>query len=212
MSPQTAFPASEARSPADAALVAAARGGDREAFGQLVERYGHQLVFALQGRMTDRDLALDVAQEAWVRVARGLGSFHVGQRFRPWLFAVGFNVLRDQQRQAGSRAEFRAEGLLALESAEAGTAHHALRAVDEQEAIRLALDEVPEPFQSALRLVDVLGLDHGEAAATLGCAEGTVKSRLSRGRRAFREAYGRLVGETVEQEKEGAGETPHRMP
>ena len=79
-------------------------------------------------------------------------------------------------------------------AAQLGRSSEELHAVDEQEAIELALNEVEEPFQGALRLVDVLGFDYVEAAKSLGCAEGTVKSRLSRGRRAFRDAYDRLVG------------------
>ncbi len=178
----------------EAALVRRAQGGDRAAFGSLVERYGAQLVFALEGKMTDLDGARDVAQEAWVRVARGLGGFHVGQRFRPWLFATAFNVLRDQHRKWGLRAEAGAAPMAAF-AGELGHASEELYAVDEQEAIALALAEVEEPFQSALRLVDVLGFDYADAAKSLDCAEGTVKSRLSRGRKAFREAYERLVGE-----------------
>lgn len=170
-----------------------AQGGDRRAFGTLVERYGGQLVFALQGRMSDRDAAFDVAQEAWVRVARGLDGFHVGQRFRPWLFATAFNVLRDHHRRNGLMPEATGVTVMAA-AAQLGRSSEELHAVDEQEAIELALNEVEEPFQGALRLVDVLGFDYVEAAKSLGCAEGTVKSRLSRGRRAFRDAYDRLVG------------------
>ena len=198
---------SKTSGPAEAALVAAARHGDRAAFGELVERFGGQLVFALEGRTSDRDLALDLAQEAWVRVARGLDGFHVGQRFRPWLFAIAFNLARDHRRQSGNRAEFRAEGLLAAEAG-GGRPSESLRAVDEQEAIRLALDEVDEPFQTAVRLVDIVGLDHAEAAATLGCAAGTVKSRVSRGRRAFRMSYLRLVGAGGDVETSEQDETP----
>ncbi len=202
-SPQPSAPAGPAYPGAaaeEATLVRQAQGGDRGALGQLVERYGGQLVFALQGRMSDRDAAFDVAQEAWVRVARGLSGFHVGQRFRPWLFATAFNVLRDHHRKLGLMPEMGAV-TVATAAAQLGSSSEELHAVDEQEAIRLALAEVEEPYQSTLRLVDVLGCDYAEAAKSLDCAEGTVKSRLSRGRRAFREAYERLVG-TNEQASE----------
>ena len=179
-----------------------AQGGDRSAFGALVERYGGQLVFALQGRMSDRDQAFDVSQEAWVRVARGLDGFHVGQRFRPWLFATAFNVLRDHHRKEGQRPETGAATIRAA-AAQLGSASEELHALEEQEAIALALDQVEEPFQSALRLVDVLGFDYVDAAKSLDCAEGTVKSRVSRGRRAFREAYDRLVGRSETHRQQG---------
>ncbi len=207
MSPQAATTPVSTEAPADSKLVRSAARGDQAAFGSLVERYGGQLVFALQGRMTDRDLAADVAQEAWVRVASGLSGFHVGQRFRPWLFAIAFNALRDHHRKVGNRAEFGADDLN-LDDMVGRRAGVTQGDVDEQEAIALALAEVEEPYQSALRLVDVLGFDYAEAARSLDCAEGTVKSRLSRGRRAFRESYERLVGTLENQETRGAEETP----
>lgn len=172
-------------------LVIRAREGDRGALGELVECYGGELVYALQGRAGDPETAADVAQETWVRAARGLGGFETGMGFRPWLFAIGFNALRDHQRRVQRRPEVGGE---ALHLAPDGPAEGERARVEEREVIAMALEAVPEPFRTAVRLVDVIGLDHAEAAASLECAEGTVKSRVSRGRRAFRLAYERLVG------------------
>ncbi|MEM8711937.1 MAG: RNA polymerase sigma factor [Planctomycetota bacterium] len=198
--------------PRDDALVQRAAQGDRAAFGALIERHGAGLRFALEGRIQDRDAAADVAQETWVRVARGLAGFRVGMRFRPWLFAVGFNALRDHRRKLGARAEASTPTSIVEEEIARPSALAALAAVDEREAIQLALDEVEEPYQSALRLVDVLGLDYAEAAEALSWPEGTVKSRLSRGRRAFRAAYARLVDDDDPLQKRGAEPVPSNQP
>jgi RNA polymerase sigma-70 factor (ECF subfamily) len=61
--------------------------------------------------------------------------------------------------------------------------------VDQRAAIESALQQVAEPYRSALVLVDVQGLSYEEASVSLGCAVGTVKSRVNRGRFSFRDHY-----------------------
>lgn len=147
---------------------------------------------AVRSRLGSEDGAMDVVQETWVRVARGLGTFRDGAPFRPWLFAVAFNALRDTGRLA-ARAPRSLDHDPALDDpsgADRGPARLA-----ETEAIDLALARVPEPFRSAVHTVDVLGFEHPDAAAALGCAAGTLKSRLHRGRKIFCEHYLRVTGE-----------------
>jgi len=183
-------------------LVRAARDGDRAAFTRLVERYGGQVMAAVRSRLGSEDGAMDVVQETWVRVARGLSTFRDGAPFRPWLFAVAFNAMRDSGRQAARAPKQMEEdaaagggglgggGLEGRGAADPGPAR-----LDEHEAIDLALGRVPEPFRSAVHTVDVLGFEHPDAAAALGCAAGTLKSRLHRGRKIFCEHYLRVTGD-----------------
>lgn len=172
-------------------LIRAAREGDRAAFTRLVERYGGQVAAAMRSRLGSEDAAMDVVQETWVRVARGLSTFRDGAPFRPWLFAVAFNALRDDGRRA-ARAPLPIDD---DDHAAPGAEDPGEARLVESEAIDLALARVPEPFRSAVHTVDVLGLDHGDAASALGCAGGTLKSRLHRGRRLFCEHYLRLTGD-----------------
>lgn len=174
----------------DQRLVRAARRGDRAAFTSLVERYGPQVLAAVRARLGSDEGAMDVVQEAWVRVARGLGTFRDGAPFRPWLFTVAFNALRDVGRRA-ARAPVPLDDALPEGSPQLDRG--AARLAD-REAIDRALAQVPEPFRGAVHTVDVLGLDHHEAAAALACAPGTLKSRLHRGRRIFCDHYLRLTG------------------
>lgn len=189
-----------AQHPSDEALVRDARAGDRGAFTLLVERYGGAILAAVRARLGREEGALDVVQETWVRVARGLGTFRDGATFRPWLFAVAFNTLRDAGRREARRPAV--EGADdALESIGRSDTEGARLA--ERELIEGALAQVPEPYRTAVHTVDVLGLDHGEAAGVLDCAPGTLKSRLHRGRRIFCDHYLRLSGAARDRAPEG---------
>ncbi len=176
----------------DDSLVHKAALGDEHAFGLLVERYGAQVLSVLEKQVQDHHAACDLAQDVWVKVFRSLGKFRPGAAFRPWLFTIAFNHARDDHRK---RSTDRARTLPiggnegSLKGRAAPERYEPTGQVDEAEAIDTALAAVPEPFRSAMHLVDVLGLDHDEAAEALACPKGTVKSRVHRGRLYFRELY-----------------------
>lgn len=182
--PPSADPAS------DEALVVAAATGDLAAFEALVARHGGTVLAALERLGLDRHAAEDAAQEAWVKLHAALPRYRVGCAFRPWLYSIVVNQGRDAQR----RAQHRPRG-----DERALTFVHAPRwsapdeATLERGAIEHALAAVDESFREALVLVDVLGFDYEAAAEALGCALGTVKSRVHRGRDAFRAAYERAA-------------------
>lgn len=163
-------------------VVARAQGGDAAAFEALVRRYGGAVLAVVERRVGDGHRAADLAQDAWVKVHRGLGGFR-GSSFRSWLFAVVLNQVRD-----GQKAEARRPTVPLADDFEASVPSHE-RAGDEQDAVHAALSRVDEPFRTAVSLVDLAGLSYGEAATSLGCTTGTVKSRVHRGRLAFRDAY-----------------------
>jgi RNA polymerase sigma-70 factor (ECF subfamily) len=177
----------------DEDLAVRAAGGSRAAFEGLVERYGGSVLSVLERRVGEHHRALDLAQEAWVRVFRALPGFRPDSAFRPWLFSIVLNAARDEARRLGRARvvhldDFRADA----ESARTGALDR-----DENDAVLGALGRVAEPFRTALFLVDVEGLAYEDAALSLGCAVGTVKSRVSRGRLAFREHWKRLSGERI---------------
>lgn len=94
-------------------------------------------------------------------------------------------------------AKFREEreALDSLELAPASERYNPSGRVEEVAAIDAALQAVPEPFGAALHLVDVVGTSYQEAADSLGCSLGTVKSRVNRGRLAFRDLYLKFSGD-----------------
>ncbi len=169
----------------DEDLAAQAAGGSRRAFEELVLRYGGRVVAVLERRLGDHHLALDLAQESWVRVYRAMPRYSEGRSFRSWLFAIVLNGARDEQRRRG-RSPLKYVEQVPGQAPE-------VAAQISREAIDAALSQVAEPHRTALILVDIEQLTYQECAEALGVALGTAKSRVHRGRHLFRAAYGPLT-------------------
>ena len=189
--------------PGDAALVDRARAGEAAAFETLVKRH-QAAAFALAYQMVrHREDAQDIAQEAFVRVFRGLRDFQGQAAFKTWLHRIVVNLaldaLRRRSRHPGaSYDDAREPGEEARE--EVGTRpdedpDRALEAREAGEAIRMALEELPAPQRAALLLREVEGLSYQEIAEVLGCAVGTVMSRLHYARRRLQERLRPLLEE-----------------
>ena len=88
----------------DAALVAAARRGDRRAFAELVERHYPRLLRGCVRATGDPDAAADAAQEAVVAALLGLERLRRADRFGAWLVGIGLNLCRRRLREAARRA------------------------------------------------------------------------------------------------------------
>lgn len=148
--------------------------------------------FALSLTREESD-ADDVVQETFLRAYRSWHTFIPGTDCRRWLFTICRNVfLRSRERQRPT---------VDLEDGEqdavaAGSVYAAAREkgyddlyarLDLAPALRDALDELVEPFRSAVILVDVEDLSYESAAEVMGVPIGTVRSRLFRGRRLLQE-------------------------
>ena len=148
--------------------------------------------FALSLTREEAD-ADDVVQETFLRAYRSWHTFIPGTDCRRWLFTICRNVfLRSRERQRPT---------VDLEDGEqdavsAGSVYAAARErgyddvyarLDLAPALRSALDELAEPFRSAVILVDVEDLAYETAAQVMGVPIGTVRSRLFRGRRLLQE-------------------------
>lgn len=166
--------------PTDEALALAAGVGDRSAFAELVARYATRVVAVAERRVGDHHAALDVAQEVWIKVFRALPRYRRGATFRSWLFSITLNATRDEGRRQQRRPRGDADALAPIASTDDPTA---------RVNIDDALQRVAEPYRSTVQLVDIEKLSYDEAAEALGCNVGTVRSRLSRGRHAFREQW-----------------------
>ncbi|MBI4878727.1 MAG: sigma-70 family RNA polymerase sigma factor [Planctomycetes bacterium] len=178
--------------PADEDLAREAAAGRRDAFEALVARFGSSLLAVIGKQVNDHHAALDLAQEVWVKVFRAMHRYRPEGSFRSWLFSIALNHVRDALRQRQRRREVCAGDLSAAPAA--GGWFDPRGRSDEAAAIEAALERVPEPFRSALCLVDVLDFSYEEAARSLDCAVGTVKSRVNRGRFAFRDQYLKAAG------------------
>jgi RNA polymerase sigma factor (sigma-70 family) len=165
----------------DAELVERARRGDVDAYEELVQRYqglANRVAFLVT---RDGAEAEDAAQEAFVKAYYALGRFRSGASFKPWLLKIVTNEARNRRRSSGRRAGL---VLRAAEERPSGDAAPSPEGValdaEKRSALLQALETLPETDRLVVMYRYFLELSEAEMATALGCAKGTVKSRLSR--------------------------------
>lgn len=160
--------------------------GDREAFAALVERHKAPLVRFLTSLSRDRDRAEEVAQDAFVRLYELSHRYQERGQFAPYLFRLASNLLRTEERKRRRRA------ILLKAFSGNGTKREAPSpqavCLRDELAARLseALSALPLRYRSPLVLRDMEGWSYTDIARALSCGEGTVKSRIHRGREKLR--------------------------
>ena len=174
--------AAEAPEPSlEARLVAAARDGDRRAFGQLYERFAPMVHGLLLARVPRADVD-DLVQDAFLQAMRRLGSLRDAEAFGPWLAAIARNRARDRWR--------RGEDVEPLPDEVPGPPHPE----GETMTVLAAIRGLPEAYRETLVLRLVEGMTGPEIAERTGLAPGSVRVNLHRGMKMLREALGRREG------------------
>ena len=180
----------------EAALIEELQAGSEDAFAWLIARY-HQPIFSLLARtIQDRADAADLTQEVFVKVFRGVGSFHGESSLRTWMYRIALREASNQRRWWSRHREQeipietevseRDSGtpvLLKDQLMDSGQSPYELAVRAEDRArVEAALQQVPEPYRTTLILRDIEGFVYEEVAEMQGVNLGTVKSRLVRGR------------------------------
>lgn len=171
----------------DEELLERHRAGDRRAFDELVRRHEDR-IFALALKMTgQRADALDATQEAFVAAFKRAASFRGDAAFGTWLYRIAINACTDLLRR-------RARSPVAGEHEPAEQPRPDRPGLDELVGLRLELEQAlaalsPE-YREAVCLFDLGGVPYEEIARITGVSLGTVKSRISRGRRRLAELLG----------------------
>lgn len=190
-----AQPYRQCRTPSieDAELVALAKVGDQLAFRHLVERYQKRVFSVAFGVLKNEEDALDVTQEAFVKVHRYIGRFHGTSSFYTWLYRIVVNLCIDHVRKS-SRV-----GMVDYDDA---TDHHSgtdtsagrfagvpapsptdeLRRKELGAELMRALDGLSHKHRQVIVLREVEGLSYKDIADVLGVSVGTVMSRLHHAR------------------------------
>src|SRR5215468_475418 len=178
---------------AEPALIARLQAADLRAFEELVthfERPVFSLCFRLLG---DAEEARDAAQETFMRVYKGLGSFRGESGLKTWIYRIAINQAMNQQRWWRRRHKDETVSL-ELSRAESestvgsllpcGTPTPEQQAISNEREGRImkALGEIKQEYRVALVLREIEELSYEEIAMTLSISIGTVKSRIARGR------------------------------
>ena len=170
----------------DAALMARVQAGDRKAFAEIVDRYKDRVLNYLTRLTGCRDRAEDLGQETFLRVFRSADRYEERGQLAALIFRIATNLVRTEERRE-RRARFFS---FDFEKKDERTTPSPQGDVLRDEALgRLssAVAELPMHYRVPLVLHEVEGWTVPRIAEALECREGTIKSRISRGRQRLRE-------------------------
>ncbi len=178
-------------------LVARARSGSLEAFGDLYQAHQAGIYTFIRGQVRDPELAADLTQQTFVRAWESLSRLREVAAFRGWLHRIAMNLIRDEAKSGRARLEVVESALEEYDLTEvAGDADPSADAVINRDLaahVRQALVGLPEEQRQVVIMHHLEGLGVAEIARAQGVRPGTVMSRLSRAREALRKRLGRYV-------------------
>ena len=171
--------------PDDVALVRASQGGDREAFGMLVDRHAPAVLSVATRMMGAGADAEDVAQEAFVAAHKAIGGFKLDSKFSTWIYRIAVNKCTDalRTRKAGVVSlDEDADDAAAIIGADEATPHSLLEQVELGAELERAVQALPRIYRESFVLRHVEGLGYDEMAAILGVPRDTLKMRVYKAR------------------------------
>ena len=168
----------------DASLVEACRRGEQRAMEMLYHQYKRR-VYGLVLRIVGSTDCDEVAQDAFVRIYRGLSKFRGDAALGTWIYRLAVNAALTHVSKRGRRRETN-EACLDSHPAPERT----VRDPNVSKRLEAAMRALPPGYRAILVLHDVEGLSHEECASILGCRVGTSKSQLHKARARMRELLG----------------------
>ncbi len=182
----------------DQELIARCQRGDLDAFGQIYARYERAVYRYVYHMLGDPDDADDVKQDTFVKAYRTLPGFRGDCSLLTWLLKVAGNLCRDRHKTRTRRGEMALLPEIAAELPDPGDlgADPAvlLERKDLHQTLYRVLAGLPDGQRELIVLRDVQGLSYQQIADVLGCSVASVKLRLFRARRGFRDRMESLLG------------------
>jgi RNA polymerase sigma-70 factor (ECF subfamily) len=166
----------------DAALVRRAQKGEQYAFEQLVREHEARMYTLAARVLGSREEADDAVQEALVRAWLALPKFRGDARFSTWLYRIVVNAAHDVRSKRRDRP--------VEEPPDPADPRDRFAEQELSGELQRALNGLDESYRVAVVLYDVLGCSYAEVAEMTGVPEGTVKSRIFRGRSELAERLG----------------------
>ena len=184
----------------DHELVARVQRGDSKAFDLLVRKYQHRIVALIGRYVPDWSECQDVAQEAFLRAYRALGSFRGDAQFYTWLHRIAVNTAKNHLVANGRRPPTDDIDVADAEQYDSGirlrdndTPERELMRQQMEQTVMRAVESLPEELRTAITLREVEGLSYEEIAARMDCPIGTVRSRIFRAREAIEQELAPLL-------------------
>lgn len=180
------------RADVDLELIKRAQQGDRRAFDLLVKKYQNRIVQLINRYVKDPAEALDIAQETFLKAYRALPSFRGDSAFYTWLYRIAINTAKNHlsaraRRPSESEVELSESEQFEMETRlrDEETPEEILMSEEVAQAVKEAIEALPEELKTAIILRELEGLSYEEIAQVMGCPVGTVRSRIFRAREAI---------------------------
>lgn len=184
----------ENESEQDRRLIVRAQAGETGAFRLLVERHQRRVFAIALGLVRDEQDAREIAQEAFLRVHKGLAQFQGGSSFFTWLYRIVTNLSIDLMRKPSRRE---AELHFALEADEGESSLLPPSDADPYDVVRRgqlssrisdALEQLPPYHRGVILMREVEGMSYEEMAEAMQVSKGTIMSRLFHARKKLQRA------------------------
>lgn len=177
--------------PTDHELIAATKDGDESAFEEIMRRYSSPITNYLYRFLNDREEAVDLAQETFVRVYYAIDRYNTEYAFSTYIYRIATNLAITETRKRKRRKLLSLTGLFQSDADEAKEYEIAdegrlqdegFEADERGKIIESAIASLPEKYRMPIILRDVQEHSYDEVAEILGLGLGTTKSRISRAR------------------------------
>lgn len=185
----------------DKELIKRFKNDDESAFEELVLRYQKKIYNTVLRMLSNLDDASDITQEIFIKVYQNLEKFKGQSSFSTWLFSIAGNHCRDELRKRqkelkSSSFDSVVEERKETEKVSDNNSNHQPEECSIQneqfQDIEITLNKLSIKYKEALVLRDIQGFSYNEISKILDISTGTVKSRLSRARRKFRDELSKI--------------------
>jgi len=170
-------------------MISRCQQGDQEALKEIYDKYHTKVYRIAYGVVRQREDALDIVQEVFIKLFRSIKNFKGRSHFYTYLYRMTMNTAIDHARKVGKKfvSSLDEEGSFEpSDGAEKGPERILLQK-ELEERVKVAMDKLPGEQKAAIIFRDVEGLSYQEMAEAMGCSIGTVMSRLHYGRKRMQE-------------------------
>ena len=172
--------------------------GDQHAWDLIVRQYWRKVFNVAYKFVGKHDEAEDLTQDIFLKIFKSLDTFDRRANFQTWLISVSRNLCIDHYRSVRKERETIDRGVDAADLAPASPDAGPIAALEQRDRVvllRRAMAALPETLRTAVLLRDIQELSYQEIADKLRLPEGTVKSRINRGRTELARQIRRLRGD-----------------
>ena len=177
-------------------MISRCQQGDQEALREIFDRYHKKVYRIAYGVVRQREEALDIAQEVFIKLFRSIKNFKGRSHFYTYLYRMVMNTAIDHTRKRGKQfiSSLDEEGSFQPSDEVEKGPERILLHKEAEEKLKWAMEKLPAEQKAALIFREVEGLSYQEMAEAMGCSIGTVMSRLHYGRKRMQELLKDYVG------------------